>query len=276
MTINRTIKLLILIVIVTHYLLFPTLGIAICDGFKGLYLERRELRNKYQKNVIENREKADTYKAQYQAIDQRYRNVIYKMFFEYESKEYKSFDKCCVSRIDDGYFLFVCKLIAYYRTGNGDEFLRNIPVDRNGVGNLWQIDEIIFSDPNYSVNPHPKVFDQAPFSFLFLKAIHQLATKDNAKAINTLLSINLFAEGLYAEFMQDEILSLFENHADIVARNWQVFRKYKSTMFFETTNYQHKSESIIGKYEDLCERINVGSSVCKDIIEFLKEKKKGQ
>ena len=84
-----------LIVIVINLFLLPTLSFAVCPNSEGLYQKRKELLKKYEREMDKNREKAGTYWSQIQTIDQSYEAVIYKLFFEYEQKEFVLFKKCC-------------------------------------------------------------------------------------------------------------------------------------------------------------------------------------
>jgi len=256
--------------------LFPTLAFGDCTTLKGLYEKRVELLRNFERTAghdyLKNKERADAYKKQIEIIDNRYRGIIHEMFFENERKEYGAFSTCCGKKAVDKYLFFVCKLIAYYRDDDANFFLNNIPLDKDSLEKLWQVDAIILSDIHYYAKPHPKAFDRGSFVDLFLIAVYELATKGNAKAIDRFLAINQFADGIYAEFMEDKIFNLFDKYPDVIARNWGTVKKYRSTMQFWTTDFQFRADSIIQKYKNLCSEMSIDSSVCMEVIEFLKER----
>ncbi len=113
------------------FLCCHTLGFAVTDNLEGLYEKRVELLKKYEQDVghdyLKNKEKADIYKKQIEAIDKIYRKIINEIFSEHEKKEYSLFEKCCDRKNKDGYLFFVCKLATYYRDGNTDILLNDLP-----------------------------------------------------------------------------------------------------------------------------------------------------
>ncbi len=262
------------------YLCCHTLGLAVTDNLEGLYEKRVELLKKYEQDVgrdyLKNKEKADIYKKQIEAIDQKYREVIHEMFFAHEKKEYTLFEKYCDGKVKDGYLFFICKLIAYYRDGNSVFLLNEMPVTKYGLADFWEIDSIILSDSNYFSKPHPKIFDKNSFVFTFLDAVYQLAVKNNAIAVDKYFAIKEFADGEFGEYMEDRILNLFEGNPEIIIKNWSIVKKYKSTIGFETTDYQSRADTIIQNYQSVCEKHTVDSAICKEIIEFLKLQKEKQ
>src|SRR4030067_2105984 len=259
--------------VATIYLLLPTLGLAVCPNLEGLYEKRKELRKGYERAFGENREMRDMYMKQIQAIDRKYRTVIYEIFFEHEKKEYNSFGKCCDSPIKDGYLFFVCKLIKYYRDGTAEILLKDMPLGKEGYDDLWEIDDIIFSN-NYSRKTRPKLFDKGSFVLLFLGSFNRLAADGNPKAIDNFLNMKLFADGWIAEYIADSILSLFENQPEIVIKNWNVIKKYKLSLRYQ--EFQFKANALIKEYRDLCQKRNFDTSLCKEIIDFLEQRDKGQ
>jgi hypothetical protein len=262
-----------LIVVVINLFLLATLSFAVCPNLEGLYQKRKELLKKYEWEMDKNKERAGTYWRQIQTIDQTYRAVIYKLFFEYEQKNPMLFNNCCKGPQNDKYLFFVCKLIAYYLDGNADLFLKDIPVEKGDLEDLWEIDSVTFTK-EYDSKPRPKVFEKRSFVVVFLDSIYGLATNGNPKAIDKFLSIKSFADGSMAEYMADNILNLFENHPSIISKNWKVIKKYKSTISFETTDYKSKADCIIRRYQDLFEKNKTDSLVSKEILGFLKEKAK--
>jgi hypothetical protein len=260
-----------LIVIVISLFLLPTLNFAVCPNLEGLYEKRKDLLKKYEREIDKNRERAGTYWRQIQTIDQSYRAVMYKLFFEYEQKEFMLFKKCCEGPQSDKYLFFVCKLIRYYLDGNANLFLNDIPVQKGSLDDLWEIDNIIFKEEHYA-KPPPKLFSKGSFVLLFVDGIYGLAANGNAIAIDKYLSINSFADGSMAEYMADRILNLFESHPNIISNNWKVIRKYRLTISFETTDYKYKQAGIIQKYQDLFGKKKTDPSVSKEILGFLKEK----
>jgi len=255
--------------LVATYLLFPILGLAVCPSLEGLYEKRRDLRKKYERVFSENREMRDMYMKQIKDIDRKYRTVIYEIFFEHEKNEYNTFRKCCVSPIKDGYLFFVCKLIRYYRDGTAELFLKDLPLGKEGYDDLWETDDIMFSN-DYSSKPRPKLFDEGSFVSLFLSILYRLAVDGNPKAIDNFLNMKLFADGWVAEYIADNTLTLFENHPEIIIKNWNVIRRYK--LSFRHQEFQFKANDLVKKYRDLCEKSNTDTSVCKEVINFLEQK----
>jgi hypothetical protein len=259
----------LLTIILINFFFLPTLSLAVCPNLEGLYQKRKELLKKYEREMDTDRQKAGAYWSQIQTIDKRYEAVIYKLFFEYEQKEFVLFKKCCEGPQNDKYLFFVCKLIRFYVDGNADLFLKGIPVQKGALDDLWEIDNIIKEDYK---KPHPKLFDKESFIYHFVDAIYGLAANGNATAIDKYLGIDSFADGSIAEYTADRILKLFENHPNIISNNWKVIRKYKSSISFETTDYKYKADAVIQKYRDLFEKKKTDPSVSKEILEFLKEK----
>jgi hypothetical protein len=151
--------------------------------------------------------------------------------------------------------------------------LRDILAEKNSIGDLWTIDYII-SLGYYSREPRPRTFEKGTFVFFFLDSIYNLAVQGNSDAIDKFLGIKLFAEGWYAEYMDEKILGVFENYPETVIKNWSIVKKYISG--FRYSEYQFKADSMIKKYKKLCERADINSMVCREIIEFLEQKEKGQ
>jgi len=265
------------IILSTCSILIPTLSFALCSDLGGLYEKRKELVKKYEEEVgndyLKNKEKADLYAQQREVIDSKYRYAINAMFSEYDKKENKYFQQCCKVRIKDGYLFLVCKLLAYFRDGNAELFLRNIPFKKEDLNDLWTVDDILLSDPNYYSKSHPRIFDKASFVFLFLDTIYQLAIQGNVKAIDRFLTINLFANGGYAEYVENKILNLFENHPEIIIKNWNIVKKYIRS--FRSPEYQFRANALKKKYQDLCSN-KVYVLACKEVLEFLEDKDKGR
>ena len=138
-------------------------------------------------------------------IDEKYRKVIYQMFFELEKGRHNIFDQCCVKLKNDRIMFFVCKLVEYRLFKKPGIFLSDIPTDETTLRDLWEIDRITM-DPFGYAGTHPNLFDKGSFADIFLEAIYQLAVKGNRIAIDRLLVIDRFADGAYAETVQERVL----------------------------------------------------------------------
>lgn len=254
-----------------YYLCYPVICFASCDGITGLYEKKMELRRKHEdieKDYFKDKEKANMYEKQIANIDLKYRNVIYDILYEYERGENKLFYKCCDIARKDKYLFFVCKLIEYKHLANSETFLSGIPNDKDGLYPFWEIDSITAGPFGYP-KPHPKLFDTSSFVNAFLNEIYQLAANGNEKAIDVFLKVQIFADGEYGEYMEDKVLCLFEKHSAIVIKNWELIKKYKTSIGFESTDYHVKADDIINNYLTLCKKNNVDSVICNEIIEFL-------
>ncbi len=252
---KKIFPILILIVV----FLFPALSIAACKDLTGLYEKRESLRKQFQHEEV-------------RVIDQEYRRIIHDLFFEYERGEHKKFDECYDAYRKDKYLFFVCKLIKFYNDKNADNFLEDIPLSNDGLHPLWELDSISSVDVFYNI-PYPQVFKYNSVTDIFIEAICKLATEGNKEALEKLFLLGNSVDGCIAEDWADNIFILVKDYPRVVVSNWEIFRKYKAMISFESTASKNDMDLIIQKYENLCSSTGVNSKYCREIIDFLNNKK---
>lgn len=237
-----------------------------------------ELLEKYTNDVahdyLKNQETADMYISQREAVDLKYRRIINDIYLEHEKREYNLYNECCERKSDDKYLFYVCKSIEYLRNGNEQLFLEDLPNNRDGFADLWQIDVIIFSDFEYFIKPHPKLFDKYTFVNVFIEYIFELSVKGNKKAIDKLFKLNLYSDGGYGEYLEDKVLIFIEKYPAVFIRNWRMIKQYKSSINLGTTLYQYKANDIIQTYKDLSVTGTFDTNTCKEIVSFLEYRKR--
>jgi hypothetical protein len=260
-------------------LCFPFDGNTTCEKYEDDILGLAEKREQVMRQYPALPDNADDWDREWQAwekaiekIDSMYRKIIYDLLFEYEGKQTDLPGKCSDRLTKDKHLFLVVKLVEYWRSRDVENFLSDIPVDREGLSALWAIDTIVFRYPFYESIPHPKFFESNTFVGGFLDEIYQLAMSGNEIAIDNLLAMQSFADGEYGETMEEQIFRLIAERPKVVIANWSTIKKHDAEIGLSTTSYASHAEAIIKTYRDICKDSDAECSTCDQVLDFLKRK----
>lgn len=176
--------------------------------------------------------------------------------------------QCCLTESQDPISRHVCALVRY-RASNRTAipvFLVDIPKNKSSASALWALDEIALgtSQPDSTTLPF------APYGPVqsYLSELFRLTEGGNVEALRNFLSLYSFADGEYAESLEDETEKLFAQHPEIVVANWQTISKYPSLLsnMHEMMPNNLKAEAL-SKVQRQCSLVH---RECGEILSALK------
>jgi hypothetical protein len=202
------------------------------------------------------------------AIDREYMDFFRALAESSLKEDQASFDRCAALATNDPIAARIAAFLRYLREGrkNPGEFISSFPTTEAQLADFWLLDALVMqsSVANEMVFvpgiPLPDGMDDKLLTELFA-----LVLQDNPDAIKKYFFVFGNSNGEYAEFMDDQLRPLFQEHADLVLKNWSLIRPYsKSLMGMREENSPEFSQKTAQTFQALCQKRNDLS--CKEVL----------
>lgn len=234
-----------------------------CQVEPARYNERAKIEHRYDVEVgndyVTHKSVADALLNQKKEIDRDYARFM--LYAEHRPQ-------CCPTESQDLISKHFCALVRYRasnRTGIAD-FLADIPKDKQSAHALWVLDEIALGTSQQDSTGLPF----APYGPVqdYLGGLFRLTEQGNPAALRKFLTLYSFADGEYAESLEDETERLFTQHPEIVVTNWETIRKYPGLL---SDMREMMSNELMGEVSSKLQRqCSLQHRECAEILSALK------
>jgi hypothetical protein len=180
-----------------------------------------------------------------------------------------SVTSCCATAKNDPVASLFCPLLSYLAANrtNHAAFVASLPRSGRRLEAFWRLDEILGVDGELPALPSVSTHGEGLID-RFVDELYHLVAGGDRSAADKYLALYAAADGEAAGKMRDQLERLFEEHSDIVLRNWSTFRRYRVRLASISEGLSPKrSEEIRQKLLQHCNR---SDRACKEILEVLR------
>ncbi len=206
------------------------------------------------------------------AIDREYMDYFRLLAESSLNDDQNSFDICSDSAKNDPIASRIAAFVRYLHEGrvNQDGFISSFPATRAQLADFWLLDAIAMHGVSHG--PASLTGISLPDGIVgkLLSELFVLVLQGNSTATRKYFFIYGNSNGEYAEFMDEQIKPLFEQHADLVLKLWPLIRPYRRhLMGMSEDNPPEFSEKVVQAFEHVCEGERDHQS-CDEIIRIFK------
>lgn len=245
-----------------------------CKLKPGLYRERGLLVRKYArlvgKNYQEKKAIADSIVSAKKSVDRQYYNFLDTLASTYASRDHGSLRSCCTQAKDDPLACELCALVQYLDNGRREpeRFIASFPQNEEQRTAFWSVDDIVH------VGGDDKQLALADISLpnglvdKYIEELFALVLADNSSAVKQYFKLLSQADGEYAEYMDELLKTLFEEHPKIVLRQWLIIRENKRQLErFRESLAPQESAKIVTSFQSICKE---NDQPCGEIIKLFR------
>ncbi|HLA74960.1 MAG TPA: hypothetical protein VJM76_03515 [Gammaproteobacteria bacterium] len=147
----------------------------------------------------------------------------------YKERNATVLSTCCVTEDQLGKLL--CQLVAYLAEDRRgvEGFLKTFPHTEKEIRILWAADGIMSYAQKHN-EPLPSIFSVNGPANTFIDELFSLVIKNNRLAVDRYFNLKTYADGDYAEYMDDQLFKLFKQHPEIVVGQWNNIKNYKKVI----------------------------------------------
>jgi hypothetical protein len=206
------------------------------------------------------------------AIDKEYMDFFRALAEASLKEDQASFDRCAALATNDPIAARMASFLRYLREGkrNPDEFISSFRTTEAQLADFWLLDTLVMQ----SSVANEMVFVPGiplPDGMVdkLLTELFTLVLQDNPAAIKRYFFVFGNSNGEYGEFMGDQLRPLFQEHADLVLKNWSLMKPYsKSLLGMREENSPEFSEKTAQTFRALCRKRNDLS--CQEILKLFR------
>jgi hypothetical protein len=183
----------------------------------------------------------------------------------------KAFRDCSDSALGDPIASRFVALVRYLHDGrrNPREFVSSFPTKETQLPDFWLLDRIMLENQTDGTMNLPGIPLPDGLVDKFISELSTLVSRDTPVAVERYFFIYGHADGEYAEFMDEPTRLLFEDHPELVLKNWPIIRPYRRRLIgMSEDNPPEFSQKIVQKFQALCERKNDQS--CNEITKIFR------
>lgn len=166
-------------------------------------------------------------KHELEVIDKQYSIFITTVSRNAATRNFAEVSRVCKLGERDPIGQQVCHL-AYYVGGgrkNIKGFLDQFPITERGRQALWALDEIANRD-----EVRPELFRPDGPADSYISELFRIVQTGNTQALRAYMELYCHADGIYAEYMENELETLFCRHIEVVVRNWLEIKRCESAL----------------------------------------------
>lgn len=206
------------------------------------------------------------------AIDREYMDYFRLLAESSLNDDQNSFDICSDSAKNDPIAARVAAFVRYLHGGraNQEGFISSFPATQAQLADFWLLDAIAMHGVGHGPASLPGIPLPDGIVGKLLSELFVLVLQGNSTATRKYFLIYGNSSGEYAEFMDEQIKPLFQQHADLVLKLWPLIRPYKKhLMGLSEDNPPEFSEKVVQAFQHICERKRDDQS-CDEIIGIFK------
>lgn len=193
---------------------------------------------------------------------------IYLEVLSATQRNSKLIPKECHGRHVEKPYHIVCLLVKLYSNKDENIVLKKLQ-ETNVQSMLWASDAFVYRLKETYVSEFPEAWAEKSLTDDIVSEVFRRLKNGEKLAIETYGSLLLSADGEYAEFMDEQLYSLFKNDVDMVVEMWPEIKKFEDKIKLGTTPFYLESDAIISQYEKRCQT----KEACRALIDFLVRKK---
>ena len=180
----------------------------------------------------------------------------------------KSFQVCRSSATGDPLASQTLALVLYLHSGKKDQasFVASFPANKQQLTNFWSLDVISSGGTTEVPASLPGISMPDGLVDKYITELFSLAVNGNAEAMRKYTYLYENADGVYAEFMEDQAATFFNQHPDIVIREWQLFRTLGKKLAADQAATTGDYTSIVRKLRKLCGKRR--DQTCSEILKL--------
>jgi hypothetical protein len=205
-------------------------------------------------------------------IDREYMDYFRLLAESSLNEDQNSFENCSDSAKNDPIASRMVAFMGYLRGGrvNQDGFISSFPSTQAQLADFWPLDAIAMHGVSHGPASLPGISMPDGIVGKLLSELFVLVLQGNSTATRKYFFIYGNSSGGYAEFMDEQIKPLFQQHADLVLKLWPLIRPYKRhLMGLSEDNPPEFSEKVVQAFQHICKgkRDDQG---CDEIIRIFK------
>jgi hypothetical protein len=220
-----------------------------CELKPDLYQARKAITERYAREVgndyAGHRSVANELRAQKRDIDKQYFEYMSAVSQAASQEKPEGVQACC-SAPPDPIAHQICILGAYMQGHRKDSaaFVKGVPADKESAAALWALDEIAYANGDQGNQSALPFGPEGPVN-QYLKELFRLVIRGNNEAIKKYLGLYAFADGEYAEAMEDQLETLILDHPKVVLSNWRLIKTYNRALsdLRETMSAEKKQQA---------------------------------
>jgi hypothetical protein len=206
------------------------------------------------------------------AIDREYMDYFRLLAESSLNDDQNSFDVCSDSAKNDPIASRMAAFVRYLHGGraNQDGFISSFPSTRAQLADFWLLDAIAMHGVSHGPASLPGISLPDGIVGKLLSELFVLVLQGNSTATRKYFLIYGNSNGEYAEFMDEQIRPLFQQHADLVLKLWPLIRPYKRHLTgLSEDSPPEFSEKVVQAFQHICEGKRDDQS-CDEIIRIFK------
>lgn len=241
-----------------------------CRLRHGLSGERNRLEHEYSawvgNDYSAHQQIADRLSAQIKTIDKEYSEFLYTLANLSLKNDEKSLQACSNLAKGDPLASQMVALVLYLHNGRKDSgrFVASFPANKQQLTYFWSLNDISSSGTTEVPTSLPGISLPDGLIDKFITELYLLVLDGNRRAIQEYEYLYQNSDGDYAEFMGDQAAGLFRKHADLVLREWALFRPLAKRLATDEAISMDDYKAIVCNFRKLC-----GASQSQRCIEVL-------
>lgn len=221
-----------------------------CRLKQGLSAERNRLEQEYSAH----QQIADRLSAQIKAIDKEYFEFLYTLANLALKNDEKALRACSNLGNRDPIASQLVALVLYLHNGRKDaaRFVASFPANKQQLTNFWSLDAISAGGTTEAATSLPGISLPDGLVDKYITELFSLAVNGNPEAMRKYTYLYKSADGDYFEFMEDQAATFFNQHPDIVIREWPLFSSLGKKLAADQAATTGDYPSIATKLRMLC------------------------
>lgn len=229
-----------------------------CSLRRGLARERNRLEQEYSARVGNDysghQQVADRLSAQIKTVDKEYLGFLYSLANAALINDGKSLQVCSNLANDDPIATQMVALVLYLHKGRKDAaaFVASFPANKQQLTNFWNLDAVSTGGTTEMATSLPGISLPDGLVDKYITELFSLAVDGNAEAMRKYVYLYKDADGDYSEFMEDQVAGLFRKHADLILRDWALFRPLAKRLATDEMVSMDDYKTIVSNFRKLC------------------------
>ncbi len=232
-----------------------------CKLKTGMYKERKLLQQRYAtlvgKDYQGKKRIADNILKAKKTIDREYYDFLEALANAYARREGGFISSCCTQAKDDPLASQLCAVVWYLYNGRKDPaaFIASLPRNQEQLAAFWSLDDIAYVGGNGKEPALPGIPLPDGLVDKYISELFALLVSDYSEATDRYFILLSHADGEYAEYMDEQLKTLFEEHQDMVLRQWSIIRNHKGGLKgFRENLSSEESRKIAEGFRTFCGR----------------------
>jgi hypothetical protein len=237
-----------------------------CSLRHGLSAEKTRLEQEY--NAPVGKSTGERYQVldSLAVVDKEYYDFLQSLAEAAQKDDKKSLQVCRSLAAGDPLASQMVALVVYLHNGRKDaaHFVASFPASKQQLTNFWSLDAISTGGTTEVPTSLPGILLPDGLVDKYITELFSLAVTGNSEAMRKYFYLYEDADGGQAEFMEDQATGLFRKHADLVLREWTLFRPLAKRLAASEAVPLNDYKAIVRNFRKLCS--NRRSQRCAEVL----------